>query len=43
VVWQRGYYEHVIRDEEDFQEIRGYITYNPTKWDNDTENPKLRI
>jgi REP element-mobilizing transposase RayT len=43
VVWQRGYYEHVIRDEEDFQEIGGYITYNPTKWDNDTENPKLRI
>lgn len=31
-VWQRNYYEHVIRDEADLTRIRDYIVNNPAKW-----------
>ena len=37
--WQRNYYEHVIRNENDLNEIRQYILDNPVKWDVDEENP----
>ena len=39
-VWQRNYYEHVIRNEADLHETREYIVNNPLKWDLDKENPK---
>jgi putative transposase len=38
-VWQRNYYEHVIRDEDSLQRIREYIVNNPQRWDSDRENP----
>ena len=38
-IWQRNYYEHVIRDEGDLEEIRRYIAENPTHWAEDRENP----
>lgn len=38
-VWQRNYYEHVIRDENDLNSIREYIHYNSLKWADDAENP----
>jgi len=38
-VWQRNYYEHVIRDEKDLNEVREYVTNNALKWDLDSENP----
>lgn len=38
-LWQRNYYEHVIRDEEDLNKIREYIIYNYLKWVEDDENP----
>jgi REP element-mobilizing transposase RayT len=38
-IWQRNYYEHVIRNENDLDEIREYIVNNPAKWDLDSENP----
>ncbi|MDY7031404.1 MAG: transposase [Thermodesulfobacteriota bacterium] len=38
-VWQRNYYEHVIRDEEELNGIREYILYNPMTWERDVENP----
>jgi putative transposase len=38
-LWQRNYYEHIIRNETELDEIREYILYNPNKWDLDTENP----
>ena len=38
-VWQRNYYEHIIRDEKDLENIRDYIIYNPLKWESDKENP----
>ena len=38
-VWQRNYYEHVIRNEQSLQRIREYIGNNPARWDFDRENP----
>jgi len=34
-IWQRNYYEHIIRNELDFQNIRQYINLNPVKWEID--------
>jgi putative transposase len=34
-VWQRGYYEHIIRDEKDLFETRTYMENNPVKWTED--------
>lgn len=38
-VWQRGLYEHIIRNEHDLSQIRQYIANNPAKWQLDRENP----
>ncbi len=38
-VWQRNYYEHVIRDEDRLLKIREYIINNPLQWRLDRENP----
>ncbi len=38
-LWQRNYYEHVIRDDEDLAMIREYIVHNPLRWAEDLENP----
>ena len=40
-VWQRGYFERVIRDERELHLAREYIANNPAKWDLDTENPQF--
>ena len=40
-VWQRNYYEHVIRNEPALNRIRQYIVDNPAKWDTDPENPHV--
>jgi REP element-mobilizing transposase RayT len=37
-VWQRNYYEHVIRDEADTNRITRYIIENPSQWETDDEN-----
>lgn len=37
-LWQRNYYEHVIRDEESLNKIREYILNNPLNWEMDEEN-----
>jgi len=39
-VWQRNYFEHVIRNESEWGEIREYIRQNPDNWEVDLENPK---
>jgi putative transposase len=31
-IWQRGYYDHIIRNEEDLDNIRRYIQNNPLNW-----------
>jgi len=38
-VWQRNYYEHIVRGEDDMQRIRQYIADNPQRWPLDAENP----
>ena len=38
-IWQRNYYEHVIRNEKDLKNKTDYIEANPLLWDNDDENP----
>ena len=40
-VWQRNYYEHVIRNEGDYGKIAEYIADNPRRWAEDTLHPKL--
>ena len=36
-IWQRNYYEHVIRNERDYQAICDYILANPLNWEKDGE------
>ena len=31
-LWQRNYYEHIVRNEQDLQRIREYILRNPSHW-----------
>jgi putative transposase len=40
--WQRNYFEHIIRNEEDLFRIREYIQNNPLQWELDEENPKWK-
>ncbi|HEY6952566.1 MAG TPA: transposase [Bacteroidota bacterium] len=42
-LWQRNYYEHVVRDEKDLDRIRDYILTNPLRWPADDENLKKSI
>ena len=37
-VWQRNYYEHIIRNEEDYQSKSDYILNNPRNWESDEDN-----
>ncbi|MBQ7903636.1 MAG: hypothetical protein IJ362_07905 [Oscillospiraceae bacterium] len=34
-IFQRSYYDHIIRDEKDYMEKRNYILTNPSKWAED--------
>ena len=38
-LWQRNYYEHIIRNENELNKIRKYIQNNPLEWQFDRENP----
>ena len=38
-IWQRNYYERIIRNEDELHRIREYIVNNPLKWEFDRENP----
>ncbi|MBO5359621.1 MAG: transposase [Clostridia bacterium] len=38
-VWQRSYYDHIIRDEQDLNEKRDYILTNPIRWLEKTSCP----
>ena len=39
VVWQRNFYEHIIRNDDSLNRIREYIMYNPIRWAADRDNP----
>ena len=40
-LWQRNYYEHVIRNDEEMNRVREYISYNPQKWELSRDNPAV--
>ncbi|MCM2357145.1 MAG: transposase [Geobacteraceae bacterium] len=42
-LWQRNYYERVIRNENELAGIREYIQGNPLRWEDDEENPAKMI
>ena len=37
-VWQRNYFEHVVRDDQSLHRIREYMVTNPQRWDMDNNN-----
>ncbi len=37
--WQRNYYEHIVRDEDDLNHVRQYIVDNPLQWELDEYHP----
>jgi putative transposase len=39
-VWQRNYYEHIIRNDTELDRITRYIESNPARWSDDRENPE---
>ena len=41
-VWQRGYYEHIIRNDKSLERIRDYIVANPQQWWVDKENQQQK-
>ncbi|MBF0239604.1 MAG: transposase [SAR324 cluster bacterium] len=40
-LWQRNYWEHIIRNETDLNHIRNYIQNNPVEWELDRLNPNI--
>lgn len=40
VLWQRNYYEHIIRNNRELNNIRWYIVNNPLNWQLDRDNPQ---
>ena len=40
-LWQRNYYEHVVRNDASLAELRQYILDNPARWAFDRENPVI--
>lgn len=38
-LWQRNYYEHIVRNDDELNRIREYIINNPMQWGFDRENP----
>jgi len=42
-VWQRNYYERVLRNENDLARIRQYVVNNPLQWALDRENPERGV
>ena len=38
-IWQRNYWDHIIRNDQALTNIRNYIDQNPAHWENDPENP----
>ena len=40
-LWQRNYWEHIIRNEPAYNRIANYIINNPANWDEDKLNPDI--
>jgi len=41
-LWQRNYWEHIIRNDDSYQQISEYIIQNPSKWNGDQLNPNQK-
>jgi REP element-mobilizing transposase RayT len=41
-LWQRNYYEHIIRNDDEHKRIHLYIESNPLHWISDEENPEMK-
>jgi hypothetical protein len=41
VVWQRNFWEHIVRDDRETDLIRAYIRDNPSNWSSDTLNDRI--
>jgi putative transposase len=39
-VWERSFYDHIIRKDESLRSIREYIANNPIRWHLDRDNPE---
>jgi putative transposase len=39
-IWQRSFYDHIIRDDVALRKIRQYVIDNPKNWETDEENVK---
>jgi REP element-mobilizing transposase RayT len=42
-LWQRNYYEHIIRNEDELNRFRHYIADNPANWQTDEENVRATL
>jgi REP element-mobilizing transposase RayT len=40
-MWQRNYYERIIRNDRELDATRNYIEANPIRWDDDPDHPRL--
>jgi hypothetical protein len=40
-VWQRNFYDHVVRDESELNRIRLYVQQNPARWEFDRLNQQF--
>ena len=38
-LWQRDYFEHVVRNDRELESIRDYVAGNPSHWGTDPDNP----
>ncbi|PIX48030.1 MAG: transposase, partial [Armatimonadetes bacterium CG_4_8_14_3_um_filter_66_20] len=38
-LWQRNYFERIVRDDDELFETREYIASNPVNWEHDEDNP----
>lgn len=41
-IWQRGYYDHIIRNDKDLNNIKQYIQTNPQNWQTDNNFIKVQ-
>jgi hypothetical protein len=41
-LWQRSFYDRVIRDEDELRAFREYVADNPARWAVDHENPSAK-
>ena len=40
--WQKNYYEHIVRNEDDYLKIREYVLDNPRRWEEDDNHPLIK-